>query len=188
MEQLATEKKPNTDISWQEDLSEEEQIAKWRDSAFHTMLEKLQVEHGNTETVIRTGEAFGRGLYACRVKEKPLGWTIKGGLETIEEDVFKPLGTEFTFTKSSQDVATTFINRDPLKQMHKESTIASLFNYGVMHGLFLSAFPKGELLVNGSEIADQPEFICKTHASAKDRFERERVKRVFTASKKDNGT
>jgi len=102
--------------------------------------------------------------------------------------VFKPLGTEFTFTKISQEVATTFMNRDPLKQIHKESTVASLFNYGFMRGLFLSAFPKGELLINGSETADQPEFIFKTHASAKDRFERERMKREFTTLKKDDGT
>jgi hypothetical protein len=187
MEQPATEKKPNTDISWEEDLSEEEPIAKWRDSAFHAALEKLQSEHGNTETVIQTGEAFGRGLYACRVKEKSLDWTIKEWREILEEDVCKPLGTEFTFTKISHDVATTFMNRDPLKQIHKESTVASLFNYGFMRGLFLSAFPKGELLIKGSETADQPEFIFKTHASAKDKFERERVKRVFTTLKKDDG-
>jgi hypothetical protein len=187
MEQPATEKKPNTDISWEEDYPEMEQIAKWKDSAFHAALEKLQEEHGNTETVIRTGEAFGRGLYACRVKEKSPDLTINGWREVIEKDVFKSLGTEFTFTKISQDVATTFMNRDPLKQMHKESTVASLFNYGVMRGLFLSAFPKGELVINGSETADQPEFIFKIHASAKDRFERERVKRVFTTLKKDDG-
>jgi len=185
MEQPATEKKPNTDISWEEDLSEEEPIAKWRDSAFHAALEKLQAGHGNTETVIQTGEAFGRGLFACRVKEKSLDWTIKEWREILEEDVCKPLGTEFTFTKISHDVATTFMNRDPLKQIHKESTVASLFNYGVMRGLFLSAFPKGELSINGSETADQPDFIFKTHASAKDRYER--VKRVFTTLKKDDG-
>jgi len=185
MEQPATEKKPNTDISWEDDLSEEEPIAKWRDSAFHAALEKLQSGHGNTETVIQTGEAFGRGLYACRVKEKSLDWTIKEWREILEEDVCKPLGTEFTFTKISHDVATTFMNRDPLKQIHKESTVASLFNYGVMRGLFLSAFPKGELSINGSETADQPEFIFKTHASTKDRYER--VKRVFTTLKKDDG-
>lgn len=188
MEQLATEKKPNTDILWGEDLSEEEQIAKCRDGTFHTTLEKLQAEHGNTETVIPIDEAFGRGLNACRVKEKSLDWTIKGWQETIEEDVFKPLGTEFSFTKISQDVATTFMNRDPLKQMYKESTVASLFNYGVMRGLFLSAFQKGDLLINGSEIAEQLEIIFKTHASAKDKFERERVKCVFTTLKKDDGT
>jgi len=185
MEQPATEKKSNTDISWEEDLSEEEQIMKWRDSAFHAALEKTQADHGNIETVIRTGEAFGRGLYACRVKEKSVDWTIKGWREKIEEDVFKPLGTEFTFTKISQDVATTFMNRDPLKQMHKESTVASLFNFGVMRGLFLSAFPKGELLINGLETEDQPEFIYRAHASAKDKYER--VKRVFTTLKKDDG-
>ena len=98
--------------------------------------------------------------------------------------MFKPLGTEFSFTKNSQDVATTFMNRDPLKQMYKESTVTSLFNYGVMRSLFLSEFLKMELLINGSETPYRPEFIFKTHASAKDRFERERVKRVFTTLEK----
>jgi hypothetical protein len=150
-------------------------------------LEKLHSEHGNTETVIRTDDALGRDLSACRVKEKSPNWTIKGWRETIEESVLKPLGTEFRFTKISQDVATTFINRDPLRQMFKERTVASLFNYGVMRGLFLSAFPKGDPLINGSETTNQLEFIFKTHATAKDRFEREQVKRVFTTLEKDNG-
>ena len=187
MEQLATEKKPNTNISGEEDLSEEEQIAKWRDSTFHITLEKLQADHGNIETGIRTDEAFGRSLSACRAKEKSLDWAIKGWRETIEECVFKSIGTEFSFTKISQDVATTFMNRDPLKKMYKESTVASLFNYGVMRDLFLSAFPKGEVLINRSETAYPPEFIFKTHASAKDRFERERMKSVFTTLEKDDG-
>jgi hypothetical protein len=188
MEQPAIEKKPKTDISWENDSPEMDQIAKWRDSAFHAAVEKLKEEHGNTETVIQTGEAFGRGLHACRVKEKSPDWTIETWREVIENDVLKPLGTEFTFTKVSHDVATTFMNRDPLRQMHKESTVASLFNYGVMRGLFLSAFPQGELLMNRPESkADQPEYIFKTHASAIDRFERERVKHVFSTLKKDDG-
>lgn len=184
MEQPATEKKPNTDIFWEEDLLEEEQIAKMRDSALHVTLERLQANYGNTETAIRTDEAFGRNLSACIVKEKSLDRTIKGCQTIIEEEVFKPLGTEFSFTKNSQDVATTFKNRDPLKQMYKESTVTSLFNYGVMYSLFLSEFLKMELLINGSETPYRPEFIFKTHASAKDRFERERVKRVFTTLEK----
>jgi len=47
--------------------------------------------------------------------------------EIAEEAEVKPLGTEFTFTKISQNVATTFLNRDPLKQIHKEGTASSLF-------------------------------------------------------------
>jgi hypothetical protein len=187
MEQLATEKKPNTDIFWEEDLSEEEQIAKWQDSTFYITLERLQADHGNTETVIRIDEAFGRNLSTCRIKEKSPDWIIKGCREIIEEEVFKPLGTEFSFTKISQDVTTIFINRNPLKQMYKENTVTSLFNYGVMRNLFLSAFPKEELLINGSETMYKPEFIFKTHASVKDRFERERVKRVLTNLEKDDG-
>jgi hypothetical protein len=185
MGESESEKKPVTHIFEEEELTEDEQITKWRDSAFNAALEKLEKPHGNVETVMQTGEAFGRGLFAQRLKEKSPDWTIKTWLEATEDDVFKPLGTEFTFTKIAQDVATTFIQRDPLRQISKESTIASLFTYGVVRGLFLSAFPKGELLINGKTTIDQPEFIFKTHASIKDRFERERVKRTFTTIKEE---
>jgi hypothetical protein len=188
MAQQVTKKKQDTNIFEEAQLSEDEQITKWRDSAFHAALEKLEEEHGNAETVMRTGEAFGRGLFSQRLKEKSPDWTIKGWLEATEDDVFKPLGTEFSFTKISPDIATTFTNRDPLKQLSKESTVASLFNYGVMRGLFLSAFPKGELLLNDTKTADQLEIVFKPIASVKDRFERERVKRAFTPLKKDDGT
>jgi hypothetical protein len=187
MEQPETKKKQDIQQSWEEEISEEEQILKWRESAFQAAVEKLKETPGNSETVMQTGEAFGRGLFEQQLKERTQDWTMTKWLEKTEEDVFKPLGSEFTFTKISEDIATTFLNRDPLHRMSKESTIASLFTYGVMRGLFLSAFPKGELLFHENSIADQQEFVFKTHASIKDRFERERVKRAFTSLKRDDG-
>jgi len=136
---------------------------------------------------MQTGEAFGRGLYAQKVKEKSLDWTINDWFQEIEKDVLKPLGTEFTFTKISHDVASTFMNRNPLTQKSTERKVESLFNFGVMRGLFLSAFPKGELLMHETPAIPQPEFILKAHASAKDRFERERIVQRFNILKKDDG-
>jgi hypothetical protein len=166
--------------------SELEKIKKWRDSAFHAAVEKLTEMHGNPETVMQTGEAFGRGLFSQRLQEKSPDWTMKEWLELTKENVLKPLGNEFTFTKISPDIATTFMNRNPLKRKSEENEIASLFTYGVMRGLFLSAFPKGELLLKQENMADHPEFIFKTFASFQDKFERERVKRMFSTEKKDN--
>jgi hypothetical protein len=188
MEQPEPKKKQDIQQSWEEKTSSEEQIMKWRESAFQAAVEKLkETPEGNPETVMQTGEAFGRGLFEQQLKERQPDWTITKWLQKTEEDVFKPLGTEFVFTKISEDTATTFLNRDPLRRMSKESTVASLFTYGVMRGLFLSAFPKGELLFHENNVADQQEFVFKTHASAKDRFERERVKRAFTSLKRDDG-
>jgi hypothetical protein len=180
-------KKHITHISWEDTTSDEEQISNWYDSAFHAALEKLQAEHENTDTVLRMGEAFGRGLYAQRLKEKSPEWTIKEWVEKIQKDVCQPLGTEFTFTKISPDIAITFMNRNPLIKTSQERQVTSLFNFGVMRGLFPSAFPKGELLFNEAKPNDQPEFIFKAYGSAKDKFERERVIGTFTFLKKDNG-
>lgn len=180
--------KKKTDVaSWEDTDPIRQGITEWQESAFHAALEKLQEKHGTPDTVMRMGEAFGRGLYAQRIKEKPAEWTIREWIDEIQKDVCTPLGTEFTFTKVSHDVATTFMNRNPLLQKSQEHAAASLFNFGVMRGLFLSAFPKGELLVNILKDDHQPEFIFKTHASAKDKLEREHTIRTFTFLNKEDG-
>lgn len=187
MELTTTEKKTNTNISSNEDFSEEENIENWQDNISYATLEKLRAHYELTDTIIRTNELFSSGLYADGAKEKSLECTIKRMREITEEDVVKPLGSEFTFTKISQDVATTFLNRDPLKQIHKEGTVASLFNNGVLSSQFLNGFPKKTLLINGLQTANHSQFMVKTNTLAIDRFERERVKHVFTKLKKDNG-
>lgn len=188
MSESEIRKKENSDGSWEDMPSDKEQLTDWQQSAFHAALEKLQSGHGNPDSVMRMGEAFGRGLFAQRIKEKATDWTMKEWLLEIEKDVCGPLGTEFTFTKISHDVATTFINRNPLAQTSQERTAESLFNFGVMRGLFLSAFPQGELVLDEMKNKDHPELIFKANASAKDKLERERVIRAFTFLKKEDGT
>ena len=181
MGQQDGQKKSAPQTSWEDTVKEEERLRRWRESAFSVAMEKLKASHGNLETVMRTGEAFGRGLYSRQLKEQISPWTMQHWLERATEDVLKPLGAEFTFTKISDDVATTFLERDPLNRQSKENTVASLFTYGVMRGLFLSAFPSGELLVHEKQTTEKQEFVFKTHASLHDKFERERVKRTFSS-------
>jgi hypothetical protein len=184
----AIKKKPMTHVSWEDITPEEKQISSWYDSAFHAALDKLEQDHRNAaDTIMRLGEAFGRGLYTQRLKEKSPQWTIKDWVGELQKDVYKPLGSEFIFTKISPDVATTFKARNPLIQLPQEHAAATLFDFGVMRGLFLSAFPKGELLLNKEKTVDHPGFIFKAYASARDKCERERVIRLFTFLKKDNG-
>jgi len=188
MELSTTEKKINTDMSWEKDLSKKKKIRIQRDNISYVSLEKLQAEHGNPDTIIRTNESFCSELYAGEVKEKSLVCPIKRMREIIEEDVVNHLGTEFTFTKISQDVTTTFLNRDPLKQIHKEETVATLIDHGVFRGQFPHAFPKEKFLINGLETAIHPELMFRNNTLVKDRFKHEHLKHVFTNLKKDNGT
>jgi hypothetical protein len=187
MSELDIRKKDNVHVSWEEMSSEKEQLTDWQHSAFTAALEKLQTEHQNPDSVMRMGEAFGRGLFAQRIKDKAPDWTMKEWFQEIEKDVWGPLGTEFTFTKISHDVVTTFINRNPLAHSSQEQSAVSLFNFGVMRGLFLSAFPQGELVMNEVKNKEHPELIFKTNASAKDKLERERVIRALTFLKKEDG-
>lgn len=181
-------KTQHTAYTWEDFISENHNVEQWQQSAFHAAVEKLQAGHGNPDTVMRMGEAFGRGLFAQHIKDKTSTWTIKEWIAEIQKEVYKPLGTEFTFTKVSPDVAMTFMNRNPLAQSSHEQAAASLFSFGVLRGLFRSAFPKGELVLNDKGNDDQPEIFFKTHASSKDKLERERTIRTLTFSKKEEGT
>ncbi|HVQ01545.1 MAG TPA: hypothetical protein VMT57_08525 [Candidatus Thermoplasmatota archaeon] len=161
-----------------------EQLPRWRNSAFRAALEKMSHNPENIEAVMQTGEAFGRGLFTQNMREKHEQWTVEDWLKEAEETVLAPLNTEFSFSKRSPDAATLFIDRDPLSQKVKEHQVASLFMYGVMRGLFQSAFPDGELLLSKPLGGDSSEFIAKAHASLNDHAERERVKHLFTVMKK----
>ena len=181
-------RKKSTPGLWEDHISHEaKQLMQWQDSAFQAALEKLQKHHGSPDTVMRMGEAFGRGVYAQQIKEKSPNQSIPEWVDEIQKDICTPLGTEFTFTKISHDIATTFVNRNPLAHRPEERTAAELFHFGVMRGLFLSAFPNGELLINVLDKNEKPEFIFKTFASAKDRLERENILRTLMVLNKKDG-
>src|SRR5512136_1890643 len=142
MNESEIKRKEHMQSSWEDVPAAKEPLASWQQSAFQAALDQLKTGHGTPDSVMRIGEAFGRGLFAERIKEKSPDWTMKQWFEEIEKDVCGPLGTEFTFTKVSPDVATTFMNRNPLTQASQDQTAASLFHFGVMRGLFRSAFPQ----------------------------------------------
>ncbi len=187
MEKPIKESESNEQPVWKIELVEMEDLSKRRDTAFNVALGKLLDSNGNIETVMQTGEAFGRGLFHDCIKEKPHEWTMEEWLNSMVEHVFNPLGNTFTFSKITNNEVKSLLTKCPLQKFEDESKVASLFTYGFMRGLLKSAFPKGELLMddktdtNGSKMT---EFIFKTTALYKDKFERKRVKSSFDITKK----
>ena len=186
MEEPAQKKESQDHVVWTTTSSMSESIVKRRDTAFHVALGKLLETHGNAETVMQTGEAFGRGLFAEFIEEKPDEWTMKEWLDATIENIFDPMDTSFTIAEVRTDKARSLITQRLLPENSDESHVASLFTYGFIRGLFLSAFPKGELLMGNTMALGPPvtEFTFKTNASYKDKFERQRIKNLFTTTKK----
>lgn len=164
-----------------------EDISKRIDTAFNVAIGKFVDSNGDLETVMQTGEAFGRGLFEDYIKEKPTEWTMEDWINSMEEHIFNPLGNSFTFSNISEDKVESVLTRCPLQENTDESQVASLFTYGFMRGLLLSAFPNGELIMGDTieeESSKMTEFVFKTSALYRDRFERERIKSSFSITKK----
>jgi hypothetical protein len=161
-------------------------VLKKTEIAFEIAKGKLADSRGNIELVMQTAEAFGRGLFAEHIKEKPKEWTMKEWLESTAKQILNPMGTGATFTQITDDEAKSFLFRSLLHEETDEPQMASLFTYGFMRGMFLSAFPDGELLMKSTMAQGAPmsEFIFKTSATDEDRLERERVKHIFPITKK----
>ena len=103
------------------------------------------------------------------------------------ENIFDPLGNKFESSKISKDEVQSILSICPLQQNTNETQVASLFTYSFMRGLFKSAFPQGEVLMEKSLKEDKEQktqFIFRSKAKPKDRFERERVKDFFNITKK----
>jgi len=168
------------------DIEKSKIISKRVNTAFSVALKKLLDKHGNVESVIQTGEAFGRGLFTEFIEEKPNEWTMKKWIDVTTENIFDPMGNSFTIAEIENDSARSLMTKSPLQEYKDEENVVSLFTYGFIRGLLLSAFPKGELLMGSTMILGDPitEFTFKSIASYKDRFERQRVKNLFTTSKK----
>jgi hypothetical protein len=171
---------------WLTHPKEHEELMKRRDMAFDVAMKKLIYSRGNIENVMQIGEAFGRGLFADFVQGNNETWTLKKWLEVTVEQIFNRLGNAFTFTEINEDEAHALMTKCRLHEQTNEPHTASLFSYGFIRSLFLSAFPKGELLMGNTMAHGAPmtEFTFKTQASYPDHFERERVKQSFTITKK----
>lgn len=186
MEKSVQDEESKDHAVWDTRPSKSEEISKRRDTAFTVALGKLLDTHGNIEAVMQTGEAFGRGLFAEFLQEKSEEWTMEKWLDVTMENIFDPMGTSFTLAEIENDKARSLMTQCLLHENSEEPHAASLFTYGFIRGLLLSAFPKGELLMGSTMALGAPvtEFTFKTTASYKDRFERQRVKNLFTTTKK----
>jgi len=168
-------------IVWVTQPNEVETLLKRRETAFNVAKGKLKDSGGKIETVMQTAEAFGRGLFEDFIKKESHDWTMEKWVEPVVENIFNPMGTAATFTKITEEEAKSLIFRCRLHEESNEPHMASLFTYGFMRGLLLSAFPDGELLMGSTMAQGAPmiEFTFKINPTNKDRLERERIKNFF---------
>jgi len=157
-------------------------LLKRRETAFNVAKGKLVDSGGKIETVMQTAEAFGRGLFEDYIKRESQHWTMEKWAKPVVENIFKPMGAAVTFTKITDEKAKSLIFKWPLHEESNELGVGPLFTYGFLRGMFLSAFPDGELLMESTMTKDTPmtEFTFKTKATCEDKLERERVKNFFT--------
>jgi hypothetical protein len=117
-------------------------------------------------------------------KNLPGERTGKEWLESAAENIFNPMGTGATFTEITNDQAISKMFRCLLHEQSEDSELVSVFNYGFLRGMFINAFPKGELIMKNSMALGAPmtELIFKANADVIDKLERQRVKNTFQTS------
>ena len=154
---------------------EEEELLKRRELAFNIARGKLSDNNGKLETMIQTGEAFGRGLFDNYIKNEADIWNMKRWVKPVVENVLNPLGTGATFTKITEKQASSLIFKCPLHDNTDDQTLASIFTYGYLKGLLLSAFPDGEIDLKQSISEGAPliEFMFKAETSKDDKSKNE---------------
>lgn len=167
-------------VVWITQPNEIKKILQRRSTALNIAKGKIVDTGGKIETAILTAEAFGRGLFEDYIKKKSKEWTIEQWVEPVVENIFNPMGTAATFTEITEDEAKSFVFRYSIDD--KESInpyLSSLFTYGFLRGVFLSAFPNGELIMKRSmaEGAPMDEFTFKANTINEDKFENERIKK-----------
>lgn len=150
-----------------------------REIAFNVAKGKLIDSGGKIETVMQTAEAFGRGLFEDFIKKESEYWTMEKWVKPVVENIFNPMGTAVNFTKLTDKELRSLVFKWPLKEESSEADMASLFTYGFLRGMFLSAFPDGEILMESAMTKESPmiEFTFKIRAIDEDKLERERVKK-----------
>lgn len=177
-EPITTMKRPLP--SWESLPDNASGLRSWRDSAFHAALEKFHAGHGNAEAILQTGEAFGRAIFSSHLADTT-DWDLEQWCTEVSE-LLAPLGDSFALTGGRHDVVATFLRRNPLTHHRLDRPLESLFTYGTLRGLFLSAFPEGELVVSPSPSGDDSpgSLMFKLHPSSLDRLARERVKEAYS--------
>jgi hypothetical protein len=161
-------------------------ITRWRDTAFNVALNKLIESNGNPETVMQTGEAFGRGLFSQLIIEKPHNWTMHHWTQHITHTILKRLGQDINIQSLSNVQATLTIQKCELSEHTAEPHVATLFIYSTIRGLLKSAYPQGEVILKSTMTHGAPitELLLKANAIPKDQHSREEVKNLFKTTQK----
>jgi len=170
---------------WITQPKEIEKILKRKEIALKIAKGKMIDNGGKIETAMQTAEAFGRGLFEELLKDESIEWTMDKWLEPVIKNIFNPMGTGATFTNISNDKAKSYIFSYGQSNEETDDRIATLFNYGFLRGIFRSAFPNGELILENSMVdgAQMDEFIFKANAVESDRLEREKIKNDYISKK-----
>jgi len=166
-------------IVWITQPKETEKILKRRDLALKIAKGKIQDTGGKIEPAIQTAEAFGRGLFEEYIKKESKEWTMDQWLKPVIKNIFNPMGTGATFTDITEDEAKSFVfSYSQTDDEAVDPYLSSLFTYGFLRGIFLSAFPEGELIMKSSmaDGAQLDEFTFKTKLTDDERCENKKNK------------
>ena len=161
-------------------------ITRWRNTAFNVALNKLITSNGNLETIMQTGEAFGRGLFSQLIIEKPHNWTMHHWTEHVTQKILTHLGQDINIHSLSDSQATLSIHNCSLSDITDEPHVATLFIYSTIRGLLKSTYPEGEVILKSTMTHGAPitELILKANAIPKDQHSREEAKHIFTTTQK----
>ncbi|MEF8879339.1 MAG: hypothetical protein V5A64_02970 [Candidatus Thermoplasmatota archaeon] len=139
-----------------------EELIQRKKTALEVAEGKFRESGGKIETVMQTGEAFGRGLFEEYLKEdieEMENCTLEDWVKPVVKKIFNPLGTGATFTNVSEDTIESIIFRyENVEEIDHE--METLFHYGFLRGLFRSVFPDGEISIES----------CMADGSPLDRF------------------
>jgi len=150
-------------IVWLTQPKETEKILKRKEVALKIAKGKIQDTGGKIEPAIQTAEAFGRSLFEEYIKNESNEWTMDQWLKPVIKNIFNPMGTAAAFTNITEDEAKSFVFSYSQADESADPYLSSLFTYGFLRGILLSAFPKGELIMRSSmaEGAQVDEFTFK---------------------------
>ena len=172
--------KSGENVVWITQPKEIEKILKRKNIALEIAKGKINDSGGKIEPAIQTAEAFGRGLFQEYIRKHTRNWTVDQWVKPVVENIFNPMGTAATFTEISEDKAKSLIFRYPTDDKESEDPyLSSLFTYGFLRGVFLSAFPNGELIMNSSmaDGAQMDEFVFKSNQIYDNQSENEEIKK-----------
>ena len=100
-------------------------------------------------------------------------------VKPVVKNIFNPMGTAATFTDITEEEAKSFVFR--YKENDYDSAdpyLSSLFTYGFLRGMLLSAFPEGDILIHSSmaDGSQADEFTFKIKVNEEEKHEIEQNK------------